>query len=202
MRRMLVSRDGSRRLILKNGERKAIQTDRTVLVPGSKGEVDCVRTIFELAAERKTPREITKELNVRHMRGSEGRLWDHAAVYRILRNEKYAGVQYIRENDTRALFTEPSGRTPSARSRSWRWCNIAGECCSRTSGLWKHHRIPADSGRGFETCSHKSGNRGQSGSCICDGGRYGTSRVFGTRLRGTLSSGHPDAVASAIRSPY
>ncbi len=38
MRRMMVSSDGRRRLILKEGERKAIQTDRTILVPGSQRE--------------------------------------------------------------------------------------------------------------------------------------------------------------------
>jgi len=48
---------------LKDGERKAIQTDRTVLVPGPKREVECVRTIFTLAAAGKTPKEIAKELS-------------------------------------------------------------------------------------------------------------------------------------------
>jgi DNA invertase Pin-like site-specific DNA recombinase len=92
LRRMMVSADGRRRLILKDGERKAIQTDRIILVPGPKREVDCVRTIFGLAADlRKTPREIAKELNVRHMHFSNGRPWDRSSVYRILTNEKYAG---------------------------------------------------------------------------------------------------------------
>ncbi len=49
MQRMMVSSDGRRRLILKDGERKAIQTDRTILVPGSQREVKCIRTIFGLA---------------------------------------------------------------------------------------------------------------------------------------------------------
>src|SRR6266849_4326898 len=92
MRRMMVSPDGSRRLILKDGERKAIQTDRTILVPGPKREVDCVRTIFGLAADlRRTPKEIAKELNVRRMHLLNGRPWNRASVYRILTNEKYAG---------------------------------------------------------------------------------------------------------------
>jgi len=92
LRRMMVSADGRRRLILKAGERKAIQTDRIILVPGPKKEVDCVRTIFGLAADlRKTPREIAKELNVRHIHFSNGRPWDRSSVYRILTNEKYAG---------------------------------------------------------------------------------------------------------------
>ncbi len=91
LRRMMVSPDGRRRLILKDGERKAIQTDRTILVPGAKREVDCVRTIFELADLRKTPREIAQELNARRMHSPKGRPWDHPSVYRILTNEKYAG---------------------------------------------------------------------------------------------------------------
>jgi DNA invertase Pin-like site-specific DNA recombinase len=92
LRRMMVSPDGRRRLILKDGERKAIQTDRTILVPGPKKEVDCVRTIFALAADlRKTPREIAKHLNARHMLCSNRRPWDRSSVYRILTNEKYAG---------------------------------------------------------------------------------------------------------------
>ncbi len=92
LRRMMVSPDGRRRIILENGERKAIQRDRTILVPGPKREVDCVRTMFGLAVDlRKTPREIAKELNVRHMHCSNGRPWDRSSVYRILTNEKYAG---------------------------------------------------------------------------------------------------------------
>jgi DNA invertase Pin-like site-specific DNA recombinase len=92
LRRMMVSPDGRRKLILKDGERKAIQTHRTILVPGPKREVDCVRTIFALAADlRKTPREIAQDLNDRHMHASQGKPWDRSSVYRILTNDKYAG---------------------------------------------------------------------------------------------------------------
>ncbi|MGA2204362.1 MAG: recombinase family protein [Halobacteriota archaeon] len=91
LRRMMVSPDGQRRLILKDGERKAIHTDRTILVPGPKKEVACIRTIFRLATAGKTPKEIAKELNVRRMLPSNGRPWGRSSVYRILTNEKYAG---------------------------------------------------------------------------------------------------------------
>ena len=56
---------------------------------------------------------------------------------------------------------------------------------------------PAISGRGFEAGSRESGCRGRSRAGVCHGGRYGTSRVFGTRLRETLPAGHADAVALA-----
>ncbi len=91
LQRMMVSPDGQRRLILNDGERKAIHTDRTILVPGRKEEVACVRTIFELADSGKTPREIATELSVRHMLTAKGLPWGRASVYRILTNEKYAG---------------------------------------------------------------------------------------------------------------
>jgi len=91
LRRMMVSPDGRRRIVLKDGERKAVHTDRTILVPGPKDEVECVRTIFDLAATGKTPKEIARELNARHMFPAHGLPWRHTSVYRILRNDKYAG---------------------------------------------------------------------------------------------------------------
>jgi DNA invertase Pin-like site-specific DNA recombinase len=91
MQRMMVSSDGRSRLILKDGERKAIQTDRTILVPGSQREVNCIRTIFGLADLRKTPMEIARELNMRNIYSSHGRPWNRSSIYRILTNEKYAG---------------------------------------------------------------------------------------------------------------
>jgi len=91
LRRMMVSPDGRRRLVLKDGERKAIHTDRTILVPGPQKEVACIRTIFGLADAGKTPKEIAKELNVHRMLPANGRLWGRSSVYRILTNDKYAG---------------------------------------------------------------------------------------------------------------
>jgi DNA invertase Pin-like site-specific DNA recombinase len=73
LRRMLVSSDGRRRLLLRDGERKAIQSDRTVLVPGSKKEIECVRTIFALAADlRKTPGERFRGSCQANLRRSKG----------------------------------------------------------------------------------------------------------------------------------
>lgn len=91
LRRMMVSADGRRKLILKDGEHKAVHSDRTILVPGPKKEVTCIRTIFRLASEGRTPKEIAKDLNSRHMFPTSGRQWGRASVYRILKNEKYTG---------------------------------------------------------------------------------------------------------------
>jgi DNA invertase Pin-like site-specific DNA recombinase/DNA-binding winged helix-turn-helix (wHTH) protein len=91
LRRMMVSPDGRRKIILNDGERKAIHTDRTILVPGPKKEVNCIRTIFEMASDGRTPKEIARELNMRDTLPSSGTPWRRSSVCRILTNEKYAG---------------------------------------------------------------------------------------------------------------
>jgi hypothetical protein len=52
-------------------------------------------------------------------------------------------------------------------------------------------------GRGSKACSGESwcGERG--GTCVCHGGRYSASRVFGSRFRETFPARHSDAVALA-----
>jgi tetratricopeptide (TPR) repeat protein len=64
-------------------------------------------------------------------------------------------------------------------------------------GLWQSCRSAAVSGSGFEAGSHESGGRGSSRTCLCHGGRYGTSRVIGPRPRETLSAAQSDAVVLA-----
>jgi DNA invertase Pin-like site-specific DNA recombinase len=91
LQRMMVSPDGRRRIVLKNGERKAIKTDHTILVHGPKTEVQCVRKIFELANKKMTMKEIAKDINLRNFPRWNGKPWDRFSVRNILRNEKYSG---------------------------------------------------------------------------------------------------------------
>ena len=91
LRRMMVSPDGRRKLVLQSRERKAIHTDRTILVPGPRKEVECIRTMFRLAASGKTIKEIAWELNRREVKGPAARLWGHDRIHRILTNNAYAG---------------------------------------------------------------------------------------------------------------
>ena len=91
LRRMMVSPDGRRKLVLQDRERKAIHTDRTILVPGPRKEVECIRTMFRLAASGKTIKEIACELNRREMKGPAGRSWRRDRIHRILTNSAYAG---------------------------------------------------------------------------------------------------------------
>jgi len=91
LRRMMISPDGRRRIVLQDGERKAVHTDRTILVPGPRKEVECVRTMFELAASGRTTKEIARELNQRRMTDPSGGPWGRDRIYRILTNNAYAG---------------------------------------------------------------------------------------------------------------
>lgn len=92
LQRMLISSDGRRRQILRSHERKNLTSDRVILVPGPKHEIDCIRTIFNLAAkDRKSPRQIAQELNLRNVKFVGDKRWKESCIYNILTNEKYIG---------------------------------------------------------------------------------------------------------------
>jgi DNA invertase Pin-like site-specific DNA recombinase len=92
LRRMLISADGMRRSVLRPGEYKPISTDRIVLVPGPKHEVDCVREIYAMAVRRRmSPFQIAKALNERGDPYQDGKDWRTYTIERILKNAKYAG---------------------------------------------------------------------------------------------------------------
>jgi DNA invertase Pin-like site-specific DNA recombinase len=91
LRRMAISRTGKRKYLLPLGDRKVINTDRVILVPGRKKEVDCVRYIFRAAANGgKSTKEIAKRLNSRGIK-IRGHEWNANLVWHVLRNPQYAG---------------------------------------------------------------------------------------------------------------
>lgn len=90
LRRMMISADGRRKLILKTYDRKAVKSDRVILVPGPKDEVARVRAIFALASQGKSRRQIVAELARRKLL-RYGKAWTEAGIYNILKNEKYIG---------------------------------------------------------------------------------------------------------------
>ena len=101
LRRMLISADG-RKQVLNKGQWKNLTSDRVVLVAGPKKEVECVRSIFELAADKKNcPHFIAQELNRRKLRFSCNQPWDREHVYRILKDEKYLGCNVWGMTNTR-----------------------------------------------------------------------------------------------------
>jgi DNA invertase Pin-like site-specific DNA recombinase len=93
LRRQLIDRDKNPKGLLAKGERKSLQTDRVILVPGPELEVETVRQIYELfVVQRKTEREIMDDLNGRGVLGEFGRPWSRASVHQVLINPKYTGA--------------------------------------------------------------------------------------------------------------
>lgn len=93
LRRALIDANGSPRVILAHGERKYIQSDRVILVPGPREEVETVRRVFhEFVAELKSTTEIAAALNGEGIDNGYGRPWTKTSVRKILDSEKYVGT--------------------------------------------------------------------------------------------------------------
>jgi len=92
LRRMVVDINGRRKHLLKAGEQKSILTDRVILVPGTRCQVEVIREIFEMTAfKKKSPRMIAASLNERRVKSLSGRPWVKNTVYKILKNPVYMG---------------------------------------------------------------------------------------------------------------
>jgi DNA invertase Pin-like site-specific DNA recombinase len=91
LRRLMVSAEGIQKEFLGNGEVKCLQSDRVILVPGAKEEVECVREMYRMVVEEKRgPFYIARELNRRGFT-NRGRKWWHETVWKIVTDPKYAG---------------------------------------------------------------------------------------------------------------
>jgi DNA invertase Pin-like site-specific DNA recombinase len=93
LRRQLIDRDRNPKGLLGRGERKSLQTDRVILVPGPELEIETVRQIYDLfAVQGKTEHEIMETLNGRGVFGEHGHPWTCATVHQVLTNPKYIGA--------------------------------------------------------------------------------------------------------------
>jgi DNA invertase Pin-like site-specific DNA recombinase len=92
-RRQLINRDGNIKQILERGERKSIQSDRIVLVPGPAEEVATVRDIFNLyTVNRLSATGIARLLNERGIPTDRGLRWTNTGIQELLTNPKYVGT--------------------------------------------------------------------------------------------------------------
>lgn len=92
LRRMLLDECRTPKAQLQAGERKSLQTDRVILVPGPENEVALVREIYEqFVQSRASEREIAQSLNAANRRTDLGRPWTRGTVHQLLTNEKYIG---------------------------------------------------------------------------------------------------------------
>lgn len=104
LRRMLLSAEGKRKCILANFERKALQSDRVILVHGPEHEVRCVRDIFRMFdEEHQWPSEIAARLRSSGIlyTGTTRAAWYAGAVSRLLKNPKYCGCSVFGQSSHR-----------------------------------------------------------------------------------------------------
>ncbi|WP_422012733.1 recombinase family protein [Roseateles sp.] len=92
LRRQLIDEQRNVKGLLSRGEKKSIQTDRVVLVPGPPEEIAVVHRIYRLFLEEGMPeRVIASVLNRDGIRSDAGVPWTRGTVHQILTNEKYIG---------------------------------------------------------------------------------------------------------------
>jgi DNA invertase Pin-like site-specific DNA recombinase len=91
-RRLLVDASRKPRQILGSGERKALSTDKVVIVPGPPEELEVIRRIFRLYVQhRLSIAEITRRLSKEGIPGYGGKSLGHQAVRHILSCELCIG---------------------------------------------------------------------------------------------------------------
>ena len=92
LRRMRIDQNGEPQGILDRGQRKSLQTDRVILVPGPEEEVATVRWMYrEFIDGGRLEGEIAALLNEDGIMTDLGRPWTRGTVHQVLTNEKYIG---------------------------------------------------------------------------------------------------------------
>lgn len=93
LRRQLIDQDRSPKALLARGQRKSLQTDRVILVPGPEDEIAIVKEIYNLfIKENRTEQQIADVLNGRKVRTDFDREWTRGTIQQILKNPKYIGA--------------------------------------------------------------------------------------------------------------
>lgn len=91
-RRLVLDDQGRPRSLLRIGERKAIQSDHVVLVPGPPDEVAVVRRVFKLfTGSDCSISDIVRRLRLEQIKDHHGYEFSRATIRRMLANEAYIG---------------------------------------------------------------------------------------------------------------
>lgn len=121
LRRQLVDEAGTVKGLLSRGEKKSIQTDRVILVPGPSEEQEVVSRIYRMFLEDGSPeRVIASALNREGILSDAGKPWTRGTIHQILTNEKYVGNNVY--NRTSFKLKIKHVRNPP---ESWVRCNGA-----------------------------------------------------------------------------
>lgn len=92
LRRLMIDRHRRPKAKLASGETKSLQSDRVILVPGPRDDVETVRLIFRAFVKQRLPlKEIATLLNGRNKVTRVGAPWQASSVRKVLSNPAYAG---------------------------------------------------------------------------------------------------------------
>jgi len=112
MRRMMINPDGKSRGTMNYGERKSLQSDKVILVPGPPDEVAVVRQIFHWFTTQKiyfkSIADILNERGIRPPAYAAG--WSKEIVKNLLMNPKYLGTMIY--NRTTERLSTPKRKNP------------------------------------------------------------------------------------------
>lgn len=101
LRRELIDGNGRTRGILESGQWKSLQTDRVILRPGPKNEIETVRLIFDRFIKgHLTETKIARELNLGGVL-NRGRPWTFSKIHYLLQNDNYIGTNRYNRHSSR-----------------------------------------------------------------------------------------------------
>lgn len=121
LRRLLVDENNTAKEILHFRKRKSIQTDRVILIPGPKSEIQIVNKIYDLFIDHHVPEFIiTEKLNEQNISAENGSYWTRGKIHQILTNEKYIGNNIY--NKTSSKLKSKSIKNPK---HEWVRCDKA-----------------------------------------------------------------------------
>jgi len=88
--RLMVSAEGNPKQLMRFGESKSLTTDRVILVPGPKEQVECVKQMFMMIFAGMGCGAIAHHFNGKGI-SHYGKLWRGQDVFDIITHPKYAG---------------------------------------------------------------------------------------------------------------
>jgi len=93
LRRQLVDINGAPKSRLDRGDRKSLQTDRVILVPGPAEEIAVVHEVYErFTSKGESETQIAAHFNHLGIFSDYNRPWTRATIHQILTNPKYIGA--------------------------------------------------------------------------------------------------------------
>lgn len=101
LQRKLVDSNNSPKMVLTQGERKSLQTDRVILVPGEEQELEIIQIIFNMFIfESCNEYIIANKLNDLGFK-YKNRDWTRSNIHQILINERYTGKYTYNKTSTK-----------------------------------------------------------------------------------------------------